>query len=82
MGLLVRPEIIDDTFEDASLADRPALVWARIAPGMKAAIEVKDADIHAVERQQFLVAVGKVGEASNLVFGHAGDPWLHRFRQG
>src|SRR6266481_5803584 len=57
-ALLVEP--LFDPLHHATLADRPALVRAFVAPRIKRAIDVEDADLDTVDIDDLALPVGNV----------------------
>src|ERR1700716_1191156 len=57
-ALLVEPFF--DPLHQATLAHRPALVRAIVAPGIKCAIDVEDADLGTVDIDDLTLPVGNV----------------------
>lgn len=60
MNLFVVIYVVDNPLEDSALADWAALMRANVAPCVKFAVDLKDADIDAVDRQQLLWRVVEV----------------------
>lgn len=79
MHLLVGIHFVDDAFEDAALAYRPALMRAYIAPGVELAIHLENTNIYAVDREQLFGVISKLVDRRYFVLSHFLTPRPNEF---